>query len=235
MVKVLRSWARDSPWVRRIFGGEPFTVGSGFARHLGSCLDLGDEVSLEDTADAYVEERGIDALMREVQEGFTANSKSAITIEVLRLYLGSEFIRRTMTMSSSWLRGREGERVTPVTLGNNVYKMPKDHRVCVHLNGYVDSLDRDKMLSELKLTDTSYVTAAIVDTEWAMLFQQDIRLASVVFFIGYSLYDLDIKRILAESADVHQKLIICVGPSPDPVTERKVSRYGSLVNHPRTT
>lgn len=208
--------------------GKQFMTGAAIASHFATLAGLPQGARLEDAAEAYAEVFGLDALMREVQEEFTANGVCSHHRQVAALPW-----KRVYTTNYDNVfeiaSGQEGQRVTPVTLGSDIYKMPKDHRICVHLNGYVDSLDRGKILSELKLTDESYVTATIIDTQWAMLLRQDIRLASAVFFIGYSMYDVDIKKILAEAENTKEKVFFYVGPNPDWATQRKVSRYGSML------
>lgn len=236
-----------STGIQRVLDGEAVLfVGAGFSRgavnirdtqlksgveiadHFASLAGLPQTTRLEDAAELYAEDFGVDALMREVQEEFTVKEvlpyhRSVASLPWKRVYTTN--YDNVFEVASRL----EEQRLTPVTIGQNIYKMPKDHRICVHFNGFVDSLDRTKILDELKLTDSSYVTAAVSQSQWAMLFRQDIRLASAVFFIGYSLYDIDIKRLLAEAKDTKEKLFLYLGSSPDPVTQRKASRYGSVI------
>ena len=123
----------------------------------------------------------------------------------------------------------EGKRLTAVTLSEDIYSIPKDHAVCIHFNGFVDTLDRQKLWTELKLTETSYITASIADTSWAMLFRQDLKLARAVFFVGYSLYDLDIKRIINESVSMKDKSFFYLGQSPPEASRRRASRFGTII------
>jgi len=205
-----------------------FLSGQAIADHFAELAGLPKGMRLEDAADAYVDSFNVDLLLREVQEEFTAKDvcdyhRGVAALPWKRIYTTN--YDNVFEVASRL----ERQRLTPVTMGHDVYNIPKDHRICVHLNGYVDGLDRSKILTELKLTDESYVTASVADSEWAMLFRQDIRLASAIFFIGYSLYDLDVKRILSEAEDTKEKLFFFLGPSPDDPTLRRASRYGSTI------
>ena len=104
---------------------------------------------------------------------------------------------------------------------------PKYDIICVHFNGFIDKLNRDTIWTELKLTESSYLTASLVDSEWTMMFRQDIRLAQAVFFVGYSLYDLDIKRLLFESSSLKEKCVFIIGSNPDQATIRRARKFGS--------
>jgi hypothetical protein len=167
--------------------------GSEIAGHFTSLVGLPHGTGLEDAAEAYSEDFGVDALMQEVQEEFTVKDVCPHHRYIAALPWNPVYTTNYDNVFEVASR-LERQRLTPVTMGDDIYRMPKDHRICVHFNGYVDRLDRTKILDELKLTDSSYVTAAVSDSQWAMLFRQDIRIASAVFFVGYSLYDIDIKR-----------------------------------------
>src|SRR5260370_16407161 len=60
------------------------------------------------------------------------------------------------------------------------------------------------------------------------MFRQDIRYARAVFFIGYYLSDLDIKRILFDSKELKEKAVFGVGDKVDSSTERRASRFGNV-------
>jgi hypothetical protein len=206
----------------------PFKTGPRLAEHFATLVNLPSTTGLEDASDAYYEDFGVDALIREVQEEFTAKTicphhRGIADLPWQRVYTTN--FDNVFEVACHEL----GKRVTPVTLSADLYKVPKDHLLCVHFNGYVDKLDRTTIRTELKLTESSYVTAAISDTQWAMLFRQDIKLASSIFFVGYSAADLDIKRMLVESEDLAAKLFFYVGDNCDPITQRRVAKYGATV------
>lgn len=102
--------------------------------------------------------------------------------------------------------------------------------MCVHLNGYVGHLTRSNVLSEVKLTDSSYLTATVADSPWAVLLRQDLESASAAFFVGYSITDLDIRRILFEKPSLKEKCIFALGKAPEAATSRRVERFGALID-----
>ena len=208
--------------------GKKFKRGSELAKYLSIQSGIAETSDLEDAAEAYADELGSDKLIELIQNEFTAKEiqsyhEKIATIPWKRIYTTNyDNIIETAFRNS-------GKRITPITLSNEIYKIPKDHCICIHLNGYVENLDREKILTELKLTETSYVTSGIADTPWAMLFRQDLRLAHSIFFIGYSLFDLDIKRIIFESDDIKNKCFFYLGGSPADSTIRRVRKYGTPI------
>jgi hypothetical protein len=99
------------------------------------------------------------------------------------------------------------------------------------INGYVERLTRDNIWSEIKLTDSSYLTAALTDSPWMVLFRQDLQLARAVFFVGYSLAsDIDIKRVVFENPALREKCFFILGSDPSSATRRRAERFGTVLS-----
>ena len=98
-----------------------------------------------------------------------------------------------------------GKKLTPLTLSDE----PRHHRDhqgnVIHINGYIDRLDKTTLLSEFKLTNTSYLTTQFRESNWSEVFVRHVRSAQAIFFVGYSLYDLDIQEILYADESLREK------------------------------
>lgn len=102
---------------------------------------------------------------------------------------------------------------------------------CVHLNGSIDCLTNNALQNEFKLTDSSYVTPdTLSNSKWKSTFSVDIEHASAIFFVGYSMYDLDIKRILKKDVDVKDKTFFIVKPNEDPKEIFKLKNFGTVLD-----
>jgi len=194
-------------------------------------IALDEDVSLQDAADLFLEVhsfRGPDLLMSELQHEFTAKGISPSQKQIARIPW-----RRVYTTNYDDVVEKAYSQVSrsirPVVLSDDVRSISHETATCVHLNGFVGRLSRQSLQSELKLTESSYVTASIVESEWAVLFRNDIRMARAVFFIGYSASDLDIRRILFESDELREKCFFVLGKTIGPSTRRKVKPFGSLL------
>lgn len=99
-----------------------------------------------------------------------------------------------------------------------VNQPPKDVNLsandCVHINGYIKDLTRTTLHSAFKLTRTSYLTDAFSSNPWQHAFRSDVERAEAVFFIGYSLYDLDISRIIFATEQLQAKTFFVVSTTP---------------------
>ena len=114
------------------------------------------------------------------------------------------------------------ERIIPKTLSDEV---SLERNICVHLNGYVDNVTEEALDSELKLTSSSY-DIRIDSSPWIKRLQAEIDAAKVVVFIGYSLPDLDVRRILVEKDSNKEKCIFIDQDNIDPLVESELDDFG---------
>jgi len=110
-------------------------------------------------------------------------------------------------------------------LSGKIYKSvegvdrPRDHinvpNLSIHINGLISRLTEGSLDSSFKLISQSYAADSFENSGWAFHFRNDIRTAAAVVFIGYSMYDLDVRRVLF-SEDISSKCVFIVAPlSPD--------------------
>ena len=212
--------------------GEPLKTGSQLAKYFSQRVDLSPDTPLDVAAEEYIEEYGSDSLISEIQHEFTAKGVSQH-----HLFLANIPWRRIYTTNYDNVletASRQiGQLLSPVTTVEDVRDIPNDH-VAVHLNGYVDRLDRETLSADFRLTDTSYTATSLNDSPWLVLFRQDLRFARAVFFVGYSLADLDIRRFLFESPDLRDKTFFVLGDSVNRATSRRASRFGTVLRYDAT-
>ena len=206
---------------------KPIKRSDELAKYFSHKCKLPNNTSLEDAAECFIDEFGVDNLIEEIQNEFSIKNlapfhKNLAIIPWKRIYTTNY----DNVLELSW--SKAGRKLTPITLSSDIYKIPKKENICIHLNGFIDKLDRDTIHTELKLTESSYLTASLIDSEWMALFRSEIKHANAVFFLGYSLYDFDIKKVLFDTAELKDKCFFIVGNNPDTITEKRVEKYGTL-------
>lgn len=97
-----------------------------------------------------------------------------------------------------------GRKYTPLTLSKDPRNTNAANSI-LHINGFVDDLDVESLNDSFKLTNTSYLTQQFRQSAWSEVFIRDIQAAHAVFFVGYSLYDLDIQEILYSDERLKEK------------------------------
>lgn len=120
---------------------------------------------------------------------------------------------------------RRGEAiVSAFTLSDDPISAPPG-AIC-HLNGYIGSINPSSFDEDAVLTDTSYSINEFSNSPWARQFLVDVRTSRSIIFLGYSMSDLDIAKILLSDPDVRYRTIIYVSPETDEVDIDTLSTYG---------
>lgn len=92
---------------------------------------------------------------------------------------------------------------------------PKDYisqdGLCVHLNGLIENAKVDDLESKIKLTNSSYLSPqSFISSQWNYIFKRDLETASAIIFVGYSMYDMDVQRLLYQTDNLIDKTYFIV-------------------------
>ena len=99
-----------------------------------------------------------------------------------------------------------GKKYNSITIDDPTEKFSND-LLCVHINGSIDSLNEETLNTSFKLSHSSYFSSeGFRDSNWNYIFKKDIELSSAIVFVGYSLYDIEIEKILYENPSFRGKV-----------------------------
>src|SRR6266571_2164808 len=208
--------------------GEPIPGGAAFTERLVTLAKVrAQNPDLHQAARAYVKVLGPDALVKLVKETFTvkaitATHRSIVSQKWRRLYTTN--YDNVVEVSAAETK----RAVTTVTAGAKAEDYGSKPNLCIHINGYAPSVTIDKLDTELKLTNTSYLTETFADSTWAHLFKSDVRAAKAVIFIGYSLHDLDIQRLLHADLSSKSRCVFVVRREADDLEKGTLSDFGEV-------
>ncbi|WP_417241252.1 SIR2 family protein [Celeribacter halophilus] len=101
----------------------------------------------------------------------------------------------------------------------------------VHINGYINTVNKSNLNTSFKMTNSSYLTQHFRESPWSEVFKRDINSAHAVFFVGYSLYDIDIQEILFEDSDLKNKTFFIEREdiTDDEIEELDLDSFGSII------
>lgn len=126
--------------------------------------------------------------------------------------------------------------VEPLDLECEIPKYDNKTTYCLHINGRIENLKKDSLDNSFKLTHSSYLSSDLFGSqyaEWKSHFTNDLVYNSTVaIFIGYSLYDIEIEKILQQNSSIKDKVVFIqpqrdVGQEND-IDDYKYERYGHL-------
>lgn len=124
---------------------------------------------------------------------------------------------------------RAQRRVRSATMADTVAEFQSNTRSCVHIHGYVAKINAATVDKDIILTLPAYGSSPFPNSPWKTLFKHDLLAAEAVFFVGYSLGDLDISRILDEcDPSIKGKLFFIVRESGDDDVKSLLEDYGTI-------
>lgn len=103
-------------------------------------------------------------------------------------------------------------------------KLPKNS--IVHLHGSIRMATQENILSSLVLGETSYVRQYLGRSPWYSQFQTDIKFASNLFVVGYSMADYHISALLLENPEIAKKTFFIQRDLRDEMFLRRTKAYG---------
>lgn len=211
-------------------------AGSGFARN-AIALNNQEMRTAADLADGIGALGGFDSCqdLRYASEKFLRENES----EKLISYLMDSFTvkkclpHQTVVSSAPWRRiyttnydtciedsaKETGKRIDAVDLDDRPSDYLTSNNICVHLNGSLNNLNSESLSRGFKLSNSSYLSPdSFLSSSWHYPFKRDLEMCSAIIFVGYSLYDIEIQKILYENDELSAKTFFVTSPQ---ITERE--------------
>lgn len=189
--------------------------------------DLGepDDVSMETLAEEYLKKKHPQGLLALLRNAFTIKDVSQSQKNLLS-FPWRQIYTTNFDDSAEIAAAATGKALERATLSDQPSAYEKGS-ACVHLNGALSRTNTENIRDSLILTSTQYASDRIKNSRWASVLRTDIDLADAIFFVGYSLFDIDIERILFRNPANISKTFFILGPQISRETELKIANYGS--------
>ncbi|QSX32362.1 SIR2 family protein [Shewanella avicenniae] len=124
-----------------------------------------------------------------------------------------------------------GKRIESVDLSSKASDYSQKENVCVHINGKIDGSTSDDLSSKIKLSDSSYLSPdSFLKSSWSYHFKNDLERASAIVFVGYSMYDLDVKKILYSNPEYREKTYFVVREGSSFQDTFILKKFGHILN-----
>ena len=125
--------------------------------------------------------------------------------------------------------GKIGKVISPITLDQSPAKYFRNNDICVHINGAIQTLDKESLETSFKLTESSYTNSdAFSDSSWAYRFKKDLEICGQIIFVGYSLYDMEIKRLLVDNENFKMKTFFVTRENVSRKEHHRLSAFGEV-------
>jgi hypothetical protein len=181
-------------------GGHAIPTAKQFARQVAARVDVDPDYSLDAICEYAISdssERGLGehGLVNEILATFTIAQTSPE-----QDFLASWPWRRVYTtnydLSLETTARKSLKEWTAITIDTAPNAFAQR---CIHINGHIHNLNIVNLRSQFKLTHSSYAASDFVESPWASQFRADMGISPAIFFIGYSMADIDVARVLFQS------------------------------------
>ncbi|HHQ6603428.1 TPA: SIR2 family protein [Serratia fonticola] len=186
-------------------------------------------LSLKESSEDYIDEFGKEKLFNLISDTFrtkttTKDYSCLANVNWKRIYTTNydDLVEATYRAAN--------KTINSLLMTDEPALMTSNDTTCLHLNGFVEKMALNKFNAEFKLTETSYLTRMFSNGKWKTIFNADLRECDYIFFIGYSLYDIDIELLLIENSEIKNKIIFITAPEPNARLVKKLVKYGDVKN-----
>lgn len=212
----------------RNVSSEKLLLGSELARELAKLLGIKESSKLSYVADKFFTacdngEKNIEELISFMKSKFTV---SVVSDSVKNICSVPWDIYYTTNYDNSIEKAVDG--VVSVDMDSDDTYELRDRR-CVHINGFIENITQENINKTFKLSETSYmIEDGFLKSTWFTVFKRDLERATVVVFIGYSLYDFDIKRLIYSCANKN-KVYFVVKSDCSEEEEYELLKFGKVL------
>jgi len=190
--------------------------------------DFDEDEDLAYSADYYLKYHDASALIGLLKNCFTVKDVSPSHEKIARVNW-----RRVYTTNYDncfeLASGKVGKVISPITLEDSPAKYFRSRDICIHINGAIQLLDNESLEKSFKLTESSYTNSdAFSDSSWAYRFKKDLEVCSQIIFVGYSLYDMEIKRLLISNEAIKGKTFFVTRENVSNKEHHRISSFGEV-------
>lgn len=207
--------------------GIKFQAAVELARKIGKLGGFNSEDDLRYASDRYIRENGPEDLIVHLKDHFSVK----IVLDHQIAIAAAPWLRTYTTnydLSFERAATKSGKRIR--TLETSDSPDLSHGPMCVHLNGSIDNLSSETINSSFKLSSSSYLSSdSFISSSWHYTFKRDLDFAAAIVFVGYSLYDIEIQKILFKNPNLSAKTYFITAPD---LTERErftLQPFGHLV------
>ncbi|MDD0811998.1 SIR2 family protein [Curvibacter sp. RS43] len=198
--------------------GSKFPTAEVLARNIGTLGGFDSDDDLRYASEKYIRSNPADKLVQMLLDTFTV--KEVLPHQVV---ISTAPWRRIYTTNYDLVieeaAKKGGLRIDPTDLDDSPRDCLAKKTICVHLNGSIQNLRAEDLNGRFKLSLSSYLSPeTFTNSDWHFPFKRDLEMCTALIFVGYSLYDIEIQKILYENPDFSQKTFFITSPA---VSERE--------------
>lgn len=196
--------------------GIKFQAAIELAQSIGKLGNFDAENDLRYASERFIRENDPNILVSHLKDLFSvksvlAHQSSIAAAPWLRTYTTNYDLSYERAAADAGKRIRTLETSDPADLSHGA--------MCLHLNGSIQNLSAETLNHSFKLSTSSYLSPeSFISSSWHYTFKRDLDFSAAIVFVGYSLYDIEIQKILYENPELCSKTYFITSPD---ITQRE--------------
>ncbi|SQR20998.1 SIR2 family protein [Escherichia coli] len=213
---------------KNVLGSTPPMAGE-LAKKLSLLCNLEESEDLMFAADVALEYADNISVLDLLKDNYTLTSVSECHEKICKLPW-KKFFTTNYDNSIELACLNIGKRIESVDLSYKPTNFLKKNNVCLHINGKIEGAEPEDLTSKIKLSDSSYLSPdSFVNSDWYYHFKKVLETASAIVFMGYSMYDMDVKKFLFENPELQEKTYFVVRDGADFKEIFTLRKYGHVL------
>lgn len=193
-------------------------------------LGLHDNKNLKFTSDYFLSKKPALQLIQLLKDNFTLKETSS-TQNIICSLPWLRYYTTNYDLSIEMASKVNDKIVESIDIDKSVTEYYKRNDFCVHLNGSINSLTEDSLNKSFKLSQSSYISSdSFISSDWYYAFRRDLDRASAIVFIGYSMYDIEIQKVLTDDPKLISKTFFITSQNPELELEYTLSKFGTVIS-----
>lgn len=188
----------------------------------------GTSYSLEDLSEHFAAVKGQPALYETLAENFIVTDIGPRMAEFLSLPWWRIYTTNFDDAAEKCFAALQVQPVT-IDLDHDANKQIPQNSV-IHLNGAISTTHAGNLNDKIRLTASTYWDERIKESGWLQRFHRDISQAKCVVFVGYSLFDADVAKLLRANPELSRKTYFIDSTSPDLIKDTKLRSFGTVLH-----
>lgn len=206
--------------------GTPLPTGQELANVLAQECGAHAGYPLSDITTHFIRERSEGALIRTLNKYL----KVADVDKNLQVILNNPWLRIWTTNYDDACKIAHDKlslNTLSLTTADDIANSRVRRRMIFHINGLLSRLSHT-LTPDFILTSRDYATQCFVDSDWSTVFKDDLRRAKAIIFLGYSLADVDIARLIMAPHISKSKIHFIECERADPILISKLEDFGCV-------
>ncbi|SMF95691.1 SIR2-like domain-containing protein [Methylomagnum ishizawai] len=212
---------------KNIKGQEPPRAAD-LALQISNLGGFSEDEDLRFAADYYLSFGSKESLIKLLKENYTLISTTA-SHETISSSQWRRIYTTNYDNSIELSANKKGIIIEQITTKDSPEKYYKKNNICVHINGSITSISEESIESDFKLSTSSYIAPdSFTTSAWYYSFKKDLERSSAIVFVGYSLYDIEIQKILFGYPEFKSKTFFVIATNPSQKEVFSLSKFGTV-------